>query len=153
MIKKIFFISFIIIFISGCGYTPIYSNKDQNFKIGEIETSGNVKLNKTIVRNIKSLAKKNPNSSKIFNLKLETSLSKKIKSKDTKGNPKKFEIQIVTNLMVSRDGINTLQKTFSYSSIYNTLDSEFELNIYEKTVEKTLLSKISEKIIVYLQTL
>ena len=36
MIKKIFFISFIIIFISGCGYTPIYSKKDQNFKITHI---------------------------------------------------------------------------------------------------------------------
>ena len=58
MIKKIFFISFIIIFISGCNYTPIYSKKDQNFKLGEVETLGNVKLNKVIVRNIKSLTKK-----------------------------------------------------------------------------------------------
>ena len=48
MIKNIFFISFIIIFISGCGYTPVYSKKDQNYKLGEIETSGNVKLNKVI---------------------------------------------------------------------------------------------------------
>ena len=153
MIKNIFFISFIIIFISGCGYTPVYSKKDQNYKLGEIETSGNVKLNKAIVRNIKSLTKKNSNSSKVFDLKLETNLSKNIKSKDTKGNPKTFEIKIVTNLKISKDEINSLQKTFSYSSIYNTLDSEFELSIYEKTVEKTLLSKISEKIIVYLQTL
>ena len=153
MIKKIFFISFITIFISGCGYTPIYSTKDQNFKLGEIETSGNVKLNKVIVKNIKSLTKKNLNSSKIFNLKLETNLNKNIKSKDTKGNPKTFEIKIVTNLKVTKDEINSLQKSFSYSSIYNTMNSEFELNIYEKTIEKTILSKISEKIIVYLQTL
>jgi len=153
MIKKIFFISFITIFISGCGYTPIYSTKDQNFKLGEIETSGNVKLNKVIVKNIKRLTKKNLNSSKIFNLKLETNLNKNIKSKDTKGNPKTFEIKIVTNLKVTKDEINSLQKSFSYSSIYNTMNSEFELNIYEKTIEKTILSKISEKIIVYLQTL
>ena len=153
MIKKIFFISFIIIFISGCGYTPIYSNKDQNFKLGKIETLGNTKLNKVIVRNIKNFTNKNSNTNKIFNLEIETNLKKNIKSKDTKGNPKTFEIKIVTNLKVSKDGINNLQKTFSYSSIYNTLESEFELNIYENTVEKTLLSKISEKIINYLQTL
>ena len=153
MIKNIFFISFIIIFISGCGYTPIYSKKEQNFKLGKIETSGNKKLNKIIIRNIKSFTKKNPNSSKIFNVKIETNLNKNVKSKDTKGNPKTFEIKIVTKLIINKDKTNSLQKSFSYSSIYNTLDSEFELKIYEKTVEKTLLLKISEKIIVYFQTL
>ncbi len=153
MIKKIFFISFIIIFISGCGYTPIYSKKDQNFKLGKIETSGNTKLNKIIIRNIKSFTKKNTNSSKIFNLKMETKLNKNVKSKDTKGNPKTFEIKIVTKLIINKDKTNSLQKSFSYSNTYNTLDSEFELKIYEKTVEKYLLSKISEKIIVYFQTL
>ena len=153
MIKNIFFISFIIIFISGCGYTPIYSKKDQNFKLEKIETLGNTKLNKTIIRNIKNFAKKNPNTSKIFNLEIETNLKKNIKSKDTKGNPKTFEIKIVTNLIVNKDKTNSLQKSFSYSSAYNTLISEFELNKYEKTIEKTLISKISQKIITYLQTL
>jgi len=153
MIKNIIFISFIIIFISGCGYTPIYSKKDQNFKLGQIETLGNAKLNKTIIRNIKNFTDKNSNSNKIFNLKIETNLNKNIKSKDTKGNPKTFEIKIVTNLIVNKDEPNSLKKSFSYSSIYNTLDSEFELNKYENTIEKTLISKISQKIIVYLQTL
>ena len=153
MIKKIFFISFIIIFISGCGYTPIYSNKDQNFKLGKIETLGNTKLNIAIIRNIKNLTKKNPNNKKIINLEIETNLKKNIKSKDTKGNPKTFEIKIVTNLIVNKDKTNSLQKSFSYSSTYHTLSSEFELNKYEKTIEKTLISKISQKIIVYLQTL
>lgn len=153
MIKNIIFISFIIIFISGCGYTPIYSKKDQNFKLGQIETLGNAKLNKTIIRNIKNFTDKNSNSNKIFNLKIETNLNKNIKSKDTKGNPKTFEIKIVTNLIVNKDETNSLQKSFSYSSAYNALDSEFELNKYENTIEKTLISKISQKIIVYLQTL
>ncbi len=153
MIKKIFLISFIIIFISGCGYTPIYSKKDQNFKLGKIETLGNTKLNIAIIRNINNFTKKNSNTNKIFNLKIETNLKKNIKSKDTKGNPKTFEIKIVTNLIVNKDKTNSLQKSFSYSSTYSTLISEFELNKYEKTIEKTLISKISQKIITYLQTL
>ena len=153
MIKKIFLISFIIIFISGCGYTPIYSKKDQNFKLGKIETLGNTKLNIAIIRNIKNFTKKNPNNKKIINLEIETNLKKNIKSKDTKGNPKTFEIKIVTNLIVNKDKTNSLQKSFSYSSVYSTLSSEFELNKYEKTIETTLISKISQKIITYLQTL
>ena len=114
---------------------------------------GNVKLNIVIIRNIKNLTKYNLNSSKIFNLNIETNLKKEIKSKDTKGDPKTFEIKIVTNLIVNKDEPSSLKKSFSYSSIYNTLDSEFELNKYENTIEKTLISKISQKIIVYLQTL
>jgi hypothetical protein len=153
MIKKIFLISFIIIFISGCGYTPIYSKKDQNFKLGKIETLENTKLNKKIIRNIRKFTKNNPNTNKTFNLEIETTLKKNIKSKDTKGNPKTFEIKIVTNLIVNKDKTNSLQKSFSYSSAYSTLISEFELNKYEKTIEKTLISKISQKIIIYLQTL
>ena len=112
MIKKIFFISYIIIFISGCGYTPIYSHKEQNFKLGKIETLGNTKLNKVIIRNIKNFTKENPNTDKIFNLKIETNLKKNIKSKDTKGNQKTFEIKIVTNLIVNKDKTNSLQKSF-----------------------------------------
>ena len=153
MIKKIFFISFIIIFISGCGYTPIYSKKDKNFKLGKIETLGNAKLNNTIIRNIKNFTNKNSNTNKIFNLEIETNLKKNIKSKDTKGNPETFQIKIVTNLIINKDEKNSLKKIFSYSSIYNTLNSEFELSKYEKTIEKNLISKISQKIIVYLQTL
>ena len=153
MIKKIFFISFIIIFISGCDYTPIYSKKDQNFKLGKIATLGNTKLNNTIIRNIKNFTNKNSNTNKIFNLEMETNLKKNTKSKDAKGNAKTFEIKIVTNLIVNKDETNSLEKSFSYSSIYNTLNSEFELSKYEKTIEKTLISKISQKIIVYLQTL
>ena len=153
MIKKIFFISFIIIFISGCGYTPMYSKKDQNFKLGKIETLGNTKLNIAIIRNINNFTDKNSNSNKIFNLKIETNLKKNTKSKDTKGNAKTFEIKIVTNLIVNKDKPNSSEKSFSYSSAYSTLISEFELNKYEKTVEKTLISKISQKIIIYLQTL
>ena len=153
MIKKIFFISFIVIFISGCSYTPIYSKKDENFKLGKIETLGNTKLNNTIIRNIKNFTNKNSNTNKIFNLEIETNLKKDIKSKDTKGNPKTFQIKIVTNLIINKDEKNSLKKIFSYSSIYNTLNSEFELSKYEKTIEKTLISKISQKIIVYLQTL
>ena len=153
MIKNIFFISFIIIFISACGYTPIYSNKDQSFKLGKIETLGNTKLNKVIVRNIKNFTKKNSNNNKVFNLEIETNLKKNTTSKDTKGNSKTFKITIVTNLIVNKDETNSLQKSFSYSSTYDTLSSEFELNKNENIIKKNLISKISQKIIAYLQTL
>ena len=48
--KKIIFINFFIllIFITSCGYTPIFSNKNINFTIADIELTGNNKLNKIL---------------------------------------------------------------------------------------------------------
>ena len=148
MIKKIFFI-----ILSECsGYKPIYSKKEQNFKLGTIETTGNEKLNKIIVRNIKSTGKGSEKNTKIINLKIETMVEKNIKSKDSKGNPNKYEIKIFTNLVINQDEGKTLSKNFYISNIYNAFESEFEQNKYEKTIEKTLISKISQKLIIYLQT-
>tara|TARA_B100001996_G_scaffold372510_1_gene348976 strand:- start:549 stop:1010 length:462 start_codon:yes stop_codon:yes gene_type:complete len=153
MIKKIFFIIIIFSFLFQCsGYKPIYSKKEQNFKLGKIETIGNEKLNKIILRNIKNIGKEN-NNTNILNLEIETKLEKNIKSKDAKGNPNKFEIIIFTNLTINKNTDNSLKKSFYISNIYNAFESEFEQNKYEKTIEKTLISKISQKLIIYLQTL
>ena len=88
MIKKILFIIIISIFLYECsGYKPIYGKKEgQSFKLGTIETSGNEKLNKIILRNLKTFEKGNKKNTKILNLEIETKLEKKIKSKDEKGN-------------------------------------------------------------------
>ena len=132
------------------GYKPIYSKKEQNFKLGKIETFGNEKLNKIIVRNLRSIGGENK---KILNLEIETKLEKNVKSKDAKGNPNKFEIKILTNLIINKNTDNTLKKSFDISNIYNAFESEFEQNKYENTIKKTLTSKISQKLIIYLQTL
>ena len=154
MIKKIFFIIIIFSFLFQCsGYKPIYSQKEQNFKLGKIETIGNEKLNKIIARNIKNIGTENNNNTNILNLEIETKLEKNIKSKDAKGNPNKYEIIIFTNLIINKNTDSSLQKSFYISNIYNAFESEFEQNKYEKTIEKTLISKISQKLIIYLQTL
>jgi len=153
MIKKIFFIIIIFSFLFQCsGYKPIYSQKEQNFKLGKIETIGNEKLNKIISKNIKNIGDEN-NNTNILNLEIETKLEKNIKSKDAKGNPNKYEIIIFTNLIINKNTDSSLQKSFYISNIYNAFESEFEQNKYEKTIEKNLISKISQKLIIYLQTL
>ena len=76
--KKIIFINFFIllIFITSCGYTPIFSNKNINFTIADIELTGNNKLNKIL--NNKLNIYKNLNSEKKYYLKINTDVNKKI---------------------------------------------------------------------------
>ena len=52
MIKKnLLRIIILLFFLHGCGYNPIFSNKNYNFSIYELKSSGNNKLNKIIVNN------------------------------------------------------------------------------------------------------
>ena len=43
MIKKIALTALLLLFLNGCSYQPIYSSKDENFSIGEFQSSGDKK--------------------------------------------------------------------------------------------------------------
>ena len=70
MLKILRYIS-ILILITSCGYTPIYSNlNNKNFNI-KIETvNGNKNINKLIVQKLSRY--QNENSEKVHNIKIES---------------------------------------------------------------------------------
>ena len=77
--KKIL-ITFLLIFLSSCDYKPIYSTEDTKFKINEIKTDGNEKINKLFVKKISKL--KDSSSNLIYDLKISSSQNIKSVSKD-----------------------------------------------------------------------
>ena len=82
--------------MTSCGYSPIFSQKEKMFSIAEINSSGDKKLNKIINKKLNFY--KNSNSEKNIYLKINTELSKKIASRDQKGNPKTYRIQIISKI-------------------------------------------------------
>ena len=151
--KKIIFINFFIllIFITSCGYTPIFSNKNINFTIADIELTGNNKLNKIL--NNKLNIYKNLNSEKKYYLKINTNVIKKTSSKDSKGNPKTFELTVIINTNIQDEKGNIREKLFIKSINYNNSNNKFDLKKYENQSSEILVNKISEEIIIYLQTI
>ena len=150
MLKKNL-IKFLILlfFVSGCGYNPIFSNKNSNFAIYEISASGNSKLNKIINNRLNNY--KGSDGIKKFSINLETSLNKNISSKDSKGNPKTFRLTIESNVLVKDIDGNTKNKLFLKSTDYNNKNNKSELKKYENEASKNLSEKISDEIIIYLQ--
>ena len=149
MIKKKFIQIFLILFLlTSCGYSPIYSNKNINFSILDLKTSGNNMLNQIIENRLKSY--KNSNAEKKYNLMVDTNVEKIIVSKDTKGNPKIFRIILKSKIQVSDPDGTTKEKSFSKSIDYNNKSKKSELKNYENEVTKNLAEKISEEIIIYL---
>ena len=152
MIKKNFLkILILLLFVTSCGYAPVFTNKKTNFSIYELNLSGNSKLNKIINNRLNNY--KGSDGSKKFSLNIETSLNKEISSKDIKGNPKTFRIVIKTNILIKDSNNKTKNKLFSKSIDYNNQSNKSELKKYEKETSNNLVDKIADEVIIYLQSL
>ena len=152
MIKKnLIKLLILLFFIYGCGYSPIFSNKNSNFSIYELSVSGNSKLNKIINGRLNKY--KDSDNQKKFSLTIETYLNKKVASKDTKGNPKTYRINLKSNVSIKDSDGNLKEKLFSKSVDYNNRSNKSELKKYENETSHNLAEKISDEIIIYLQSI
>tara|TARA_B100001741_G_C16463845_1_gene556527 strand:- start:589 stop:1047 length:459 start_codon:yes stop_codon:yes gene_type:complete len=152
MIKKnLINILILLFFLSGCSYSPIFSNKNSNFSIYELSASGNNKLNKIISSRLNNY--KGSDSAKKYSITIETNLNKEISSKDSKGNPKSYRINILSNILVKDLNGNIKNKSFSKSVDYNNRSDKSDLKKYENETSKNLADKISDEIIIYLQSI
>ena len=148
--KNKFFLFFLLfLFLSNCGYKPIYSTENLNFTIENIEKS-NTSLNNKFEKSINALKKKE--SDKKINIKIESEKKIKIKSKDTKGNALVFEIEIYLKF-ASPNIDSQREKLFSRKITYNNSDDKFKLKKYEDELEDILITKIVEDLINYLSSI
>ena len=150
--KKIipYFIFLILILsINSCGYTPIYSTTNLDLKFNKINYEPNF-LNKQIVQTLSTFS--NPNSSKEYDIKINTLKEKNIVSKNSKGETETYEIKVTIELNVYDENTNNLKK-FSSKIKYNNNDNKFELNQYEIEIEKQIITDLIEKILLYFSNL
>ena len=148
-IKKAGLILFFLLL--SCGYKPIYSSKNMNFSIKEIQKE-NTPLNNEFSRNLKTFS--NNDIANQLKIKIESKKKITVKSKDTKGNPNLYELKIILNITVY-DEINgkTHNKKFSQNINYKNRDDKFQLSQYQKEVEELLINKIIENVLSYLSNI
>ncbi len=152
MIKKnLIKLLILLFFIYGCGYSPIFLNKDSNFSIYELSVSGNSKLNKIINNKLNKF--KGSDNQKNFSLTIETYLNKEVASRDSKGNPKTYRINLESNISIKDLNGNVKNKSFSKSVDYNNRSNKSDLKKYENETSKNLAEKITDEIIIYLQSI
>ena len=149
--KKITIIISFFLLLS-CGYEPIFSSSKGNFSITEIELLGKKKIGSKIKKNL-SIYKNIENKSIFYSLEINSDQKKNIVSKDTKGDPKIFEMQILVDLTILENNKIKNKKNFKESYVYNNSSNKFDLNQYEKNIKENLTEKIIEKIIIYLYSI
>ena len=155
-IKLVFLFS--IFFITSCSYEPIFSKKNYNIRLDKINFSGDGTVNSIIERQLnlfkiidnnsqKTSHVKINNDSKAYSIDIFSELDKLIISKDTKGDPQKFEktINIILKVFYKEEMI--LSKELKDKYVYNNNVDKFELEQSEKIIVQNLSENITNTII------
>ena len=146
--KKIFLI-FLIFLLNSCGYTPIYSSKDSNYKIINFQKNINNNLTNYIQNTINAFS--NDEASKSLNIEFEFKEEIITVLKDSKGDPSKNRLNITVDLNVLDTNQNLIaSNVFSESFEYNIDDNKFNLKQYEKNIKFNLVEQITQEILVFL---
>ncbi len=135
MIKKLanLFIFFIFLMLTSCGFKVVNKEQGINFKIKEIISNGDKRINFRIKNNLNIFS--NNDNENIIIVKIETKKNKTIKEKNIKNEITKYQIVINTTVTANnvRTGsryVETLKETGSFSVSENnstTLSNEKKL--------------------------
>ena len=148
MFKKTFFIILTLIFFTSCEYKPIYSSLNKSdYKIIVTELSGDKKLNKFLVENLIRNSQKN--SDEIINIKIDTTYTKTILSKDAAGNVTDYKINALTTFLVKRNQ-NLEEITIGENFNFQKISDKYEEKNYEQNIKRNLATLISQKLILRL---
>ena len=146
--KKIFLI-LIILFLNGCGYTPLYSSKDSNYKVISLNKNVNNSLTNYVQNSIKVIS--NDNAEKSLNISFEYNENISVILKNSKGDPAKNRLNVVIDLSLFDINNNLItSKQFSESFEYKIDDNKFNLKQYEKNIKFNLIEDITQQILVFL---
>ena len=139
--KKIFILLTLFLFFLSCGYTPIFSKKDVNFSIENIEFSGDIDVNRNISNALFSYKNK-PDKEKKISLVITNLKNTTIGSKNSKGEAETYRIGIDANVKIIVDENNFIEKNFAKTSIYSVVESKSE----EKLIKNKLIENLSNEI-------
>ena len=145
-LKKIFILLAFFLFFSNCGYTPIFSKKDVNFSIENIEFLGNKDVQEKISHALLSYKNK-PDKEKKISLVITNSKNTIIASKNSKGEAQTYRISVDVNVKIILAENSIVEKNFSKSSIYDVIDRKSEQKLIENKLIENLSNEIALQII------
>ena len=152
MINKKLSILVVFMLLLSCGYQPIFSSGESSFSINKIELAEKNNINSKIKNTLK-VYKKNKNTKVFCDLKISSEKSKNVLSKDSKGDPKIFSLNVSIKVSILENNLPKNEKTFNKTESYNNKSNKFELKKNEDQITSNLVNKIIEEIIIYLHSI
>jgi hypothetical protein len=151
MLNKFLITTFFLIIFSNCGYTPIYYQKDTNFKIDEISFEGDNVINNFLNISLKRYSKKDQDIK--YTISAKTKYEKNIYSKNQAGDATKFELLAETKFKIFKTNIFIKDLLFKEKFIMQSFDDQFEEGEYERSIKHNFSQSISNKLITELSSI
>jgi len=143
MIKKKNLLIFFILFLTNCGFYPIYSqNNNVNFSIEEIKYKGDRDINNFLKINLNKY-KNSKLENKIF-IDVESFYEKNIFNKDGTGKIKDYELKVEVIFLISS---KNKKIKITEKKIMKNFEDKIEEARYEKSIKENFASSISTKLI------
>ena len=143
IIKKVFPLYFIFLFITNCGYSPIYTNiKNDNLNLKIISSSGDVEINNII--KIKFSEVGNSNSKDSFKVDINSNYKKETLTRDTAGNTTDYRLNLKVTFTTNVKG-ESQEFIFNEKSDMKKKDDTFEEERYEKILKREMINLIIQK--------
>ena len=140
MIKK-FTIVIALVILTGCGFAPMYSKKNNNnFSIEQINFSGERELNNFLKI---GLTRYKSSSDNKFFIDVESEFSKNIITKDKTGKATNYEL--IANVTFNIESIKKIE--YSEKKIIENLNDSFEQIKQERSVKQIFATSIINKLI------
>ena len=145
--KKIIFV--FLLFLTSCGYQPLYSGKNtSDFLFNKILLEGNKNINRKIISTLSF--KEVPDNFDYDELIIISNKKIVETSKNSKGQVTSYRTEINVEFKIVNNNEIMRQKNFSKDFSYNNLDNKFDLTSYQDDVENNLVNKIIEELIIFI---
>ena len=141
-----YFIIYLV--LVSCGFQSVYVSDKSNFSFNKSNALGEIKISKEILNNLDILKRDNGE----YELIIESIFKKNVSSKNKKGDPEVFDMNLDVNVTLKKDN-DILRNKFREKLSYNNLKSKFELKQYENNLKSNLVQKITRDILIYLNSI
>ena len=150
MIKKIIFF-LLILSLTSCGYQPIFTKKNYDtLVIKEYQLAGDKIINRKLVSLLN--LRKNIQLESSYILSLDSAKKLETVAKDKTGRTSVFKTSITVSIKLNENKTLIKEKIFNKTYTYDNTENKFDLMQYQRDIEKNILDKISEEIIIFLNT-
>ena len=149
ILKKIIIILLSTLYLTSCGFTPIYSKKNLDFQINNIQFEGDREIKAILLSNLSTYKSKEKYKYN-YDLKIKSEKKVEIASKNTKGEATVYKININSTVEFFLDDKLLLTKHYNNSSIYSSEKKIIKMKEVESRNLSNLSSKLASEIILTL---
>ena len=149
ILKKIIIILLSTLYLTSCGFTPIYSKKNLDFQINNIQFEGDREIKAILLSNLSAYKTKEKDKYN-YDLNIKSEKKVEIASKNIKGEATIYKININSTVEVFLDDKLLLTKHYNNSSIYSSEKKIIKMKEVEYRNLSNLSSKLASEIILTL---